>query len=175
MPSSKTTATNKVLDSTDSASASHSTTFSETDVTDAETRNVEVVSEPSNTFEDDVYTTTVRGRPDRSYVWAATSRAHPSSVDRLKRMGFEPVREGEADAPHAELTTEGYYTTGDLLLMQTSKERAKEIRRRKDEEFLRRIRITEEMWEQSGSVEGVEKRMDRNSKTFFIANNPLAK
>jgi tRNA G37 N-methylase Trm5 len=96
-------------------------------------------------------------------------------VDRLKRLGYEPVREGEADAPYAELTPEGYYTTGDLLLMQTSQERAKEIQRRKEEEFLRRVRITEEMWEQSGSVEGVEKRMDRNSKTFFIANNPLAK
>lgn len=134
-------------------------------------------SDANRVGSDEFLVTSVEGEPQYEYYWAATNRTHPSSYERMRRLGYEPVPFEEGVAPFAEKTSDGYITTGDLILMRTSRENAEHLRKRKVETFLSRMSAEEEKMLSVGSdVEGVETSVvSSGRRSFYIANNPLAK
>lgn len=116
-----------------------------------------------------------------SYFWAAEDNRHPQSVEAFKLKGWEPV---PADAKEGSLygsDSKGYKTVGELVLMRKPKELVEKDRERRNEFIRRRLSAQEEAFEQRiADTEGVEKEDfvsfgGGGKRSFYIANNPLAK
>lgn len=129
---------------------------------------------------DDAYLTDVKGDEKYSYFWASTNRAHPQSVERMQRYGFEVVPENSSEETVFAEKRDGGRVVGDLVLMRIPKETAERLRKQRYEAFHRRLSATEEKMLSVGkNTDGVTNTVtesgEGNRSFFFFSNNPLAK